>query len=300
MILYYALGGGLGHISRSFALIAYAPEALRPEIRLLVSSRSAAVALPHAPCPMDVVPEQAMAERSLYFRFLAGYLARHDFSCIILDTFPFGLLGELADTAVTLPRILVGRYLRWDAYRERCAALNHAVWPRVAIMIEEQERSYLEESMRHGRIINAPAPISLARATEGPAPGAAPACCIVHSGPAEETARLMDIAKHVMAARALQGPAKVFLPREGVFPVERNLSSFSDIVSGAGYAGCAASAVLNGRVRYHLHPFPRRFDDQARRLRLLREGRWGDTSMGSTPSAASALWGEVEALLSHG
>jgi hypothetical protein len=296
MILYYALGGGLGHISRSFALIAHAPEALQPEIRLLVSSRSAAVALPHAPCPMDVVPEQAMAERSLYFRFLAAYLARHDFSCIVLDTFPFGLLGELADTAVTLPRILVGRYLRWDAYRERCADLNHAVWPRAAIMIEEQERPYLEEITRHGRIITAPAPISLARATDGPAPDATPACCIVHSGPAEETARLVEIANQVMAERALQGPPMVFLPQGGVFPVERRLSGFSDIVSGAGYAGCAASAVLNGRVRYHLHPFPRRFDDQARRLRLLQEGRWGDTSAGSTPSAASALWGEVEAL----
>jgi hypothetical protein len=249
---------------------------------------------------MDVVPDRAMAERNLYFRFLAGYLARHDFSCIILDTFPFGLLGELADTAVTLPRILVGRYLRWDAYLARCADPDQAVWPRVVIMIEEQERSYLEEMMRHGRIINAPGPISLARAADGPAPDAAPACCIVHSGPAEETARLMEIAKHVMAARALQGPPKVFLPREGVFPVERHLSGFSDIVSGAGYAGCAASAVMNGRVRYHLYPFPRRFDDQARRLRLLREGRWGDTSAGSASSAASVLWGEVEALLSRG
>jgi hypothetical protein len=296
MILYYALGGGLGHISRSLALLAHAPEPLLPAIRLLVSSRSADAARPCSPCPMDVVPAWTMADRGLYLHFLDEYVHRHDFSCIVVDTFPFGLLGELRHSAPHVPRILVGRYLRWDAYRERCGDLVSAVWPRVAVMIEDQERTYLEEAERHSRIITAQWPVSLARLTDGPGTGIQPACCIVHSGSPAEIDRLMVMALRLMAERGIDGSPEMFTPEKGLFPIERRLSRFSDVVSGAGYASCAAAVVLKGRVRYHLHPFPRRFDDQALRLRLLREGRWGDNSAGTASSTASVLWGEVELL----
>lgn len=296
MILYYALGGGLGHISRSLALLAHAPQPLLPRVRLLVSSRSAEVARPVSPCPMDLVPEQAMAHRKLYHRFLDEYFRRHDVSCVIVDTFPFGLLGDLKHRDPRLPRVLVGRYLRWDAYRERCGDLAGAAWPQVAVMIEDQEEACLEEAARHGRVVAAPGPISLARPIDGTA-DIRPACCIVHSGSPQEMDRLMLEARRIMAERAMEGTPEVFTPEKGLFPVERNLSRFTDVVSGAGYAGCAAAAVLKGRVRYHLHPFPRRFDDQALRLRRLEEGAWGDVSTGDAASVAAILWGEIDRFL---
>jgi hypothetical protein len=293
MILYYALGGGLGHISRSLALLAHAPQPLPTAIRLLVSSRSAEVARPVAPCPMDLVPERAMADRRLYVRFLDEYLRRYDVTCIVLDTFPFGLLGELKHAASGLPRVLVGRYLRWDAYRERCGDLSGALWPRVSVMIEEQDHAYQEQMARHGRVIAASGPISLARPANGTERDARPACAVVHSGPPEEMDRLAAMARRVMAGYGVEGMPEVFTPDKGVFPVERSLSRFTDVVSGAGYAGCAAAAVLKGRVRYHLHPFPRRFDDQSLRLRRLREGTWEDASTGDASRTAAILWGEV-------
>jgi len=293
MILYYALGGGLGHISRSCALIARAPDSLRSRIRLLVSSAGAEVARPFCPCPLDRVPAQAMADRTLYRRFLARYLARYPFTCVVLDTFPFGLVGEWRHLAPELPRVLVGRYLRWQACRERCGDPAGAVWPKVALMIEQQETVYLEELSRFSRTVTARWPVSPARPTDGPAGGVAPACCIVHSGPPEEVVRLADLARRVMAERGIAGAPEIFTPEAGLFPVERHLSRFSDVVAGAGYAACAAAAVLNGRVRYHLHPFPRRFDDQVLRLGRLREGLWGDTSGGDGSTVASLLWGEV-------
>jgi hypothetical protein len=215
----------------------------------------------------------------------------------VVDTFPFGLLGELRHPAPHLPRVLVGRYLRWDAYRKRCGTLGGAVWPRVAVMIEEQQSAYLEETGRHSRIITARWPVSLARPTDGTAPGVRPACCIVHSGPSAEMSRLADLARTIMAGRAITGTPEVFSPEKGLFPLEHHLSCFSDIVAGAGYASCAAAAVLKGRVRYHLHPFPRRFDDQALRLRRLYESRWGADSAGDASTVAAIVWGEVELLL---
>lgn len=295
MILYYALGGGLGHISRSLALLAHAPQPLLQSVRLLVSSRSAEVARPISPCPMDLVPERAMADRRLYTRFLDEYLQSHDVSCIVVDTFPFGLLGELKHRAPRLPRVLVGRYLRWDAYRERCGDLAGAAWPQVAILIEDQEESCREEAARHGRVVTAPWPVSLARPVDGTA-DIRPACCIVHSGSPEEMDRLMLEARRIMAEREMEGAPEIFTPDRGLFPVERSLARFTDVVSGAGYAGCAAAAVLKGRVRYHLHPFPRRFDDQALRLRRLEEGTWGDVSAGDAARTAAVLWGEVACL----
>jgi len=297
MILYYALGGGLGHIARSFALIAHAPKALQARIRLLVSSKSAHVARPHSPRPVDHVPQWAMADLGRYFQFLTDHFKEYGFSCIVIDTFPFGLMGELKNMAPELPRVLVGRYLRWDAYVDRCGGTDDGLWPQVAVMIEQQEDKYLEQLKHNCRVIEARWPVSLAGPTDGAASAGRPACCIVHSGPPSETGRLMSVAREIMAEREMAGVPEVFTPEKGLFPLERHLLRFSDIVTGAGYASCAAAAVLNGQVRYHLHPFPRRFDDQDLRLRRFKEGQWGNGPPGDASTVADILWGNVTASL---
>jgi len=294
MILYYALGGGLGHVARSFALISHAPEPVRSRIRLLVSTRSAHVALPCSPCPVDQVPEEAMADRKVYARFLDNYLGRHKFSCMVIDTFPFGLVGELKHAAPGLPRVLVGRYLRWDAYCGRCGDTEAAVRPQAVVMIEDQEKAYLEEMGRNARLIRAPWPVSLASPADRMPPPDKPAFCVAHSGPPDETRLLVEKAKAIMAGQGIEGVPEVFTPERGLFPLEHHLSHFSDIVAGAGYAACAAAAVLKGLRRYHLHPFPRRFDDQALRLGRLLEGSRGD-STGDASVTAGILWREAAA-----
>jgi hypothetical protein len=301
MILYYALGGGLGHISRSLALMEHAPARIRGRIRMLVSSQSAAVARSLVQCPMDMVPDSVMTNRGDYLRFLDKYLAEHRFTCMVVDTFPFGLLGELASASAALPRVLVGRYLRWDAYCKRVGDLNQAIWPGAAVLIEEQAGDYLEQLQRHTRTIPAAGPVSLCfhpdTALPSPLRGESPACCIVHSGTPDEIDILRDRARRVMAGLGIAGEPKIVTPQQGIFPVERRLSGFSDVVAGAGYASCAAAAVLQGKVRYHLHPFPRRFDNQALRLRRLEEGTWGGADpAGGAARVARALWEEVGAI----
>ncbi len=298
MILYYALGGGLGHIARSLALIAQAPEALRGRIRLLVSSRSAEAARPVCPCPMDIVPDEAMATHQLYSKFLARYLGSHRFSCMILDTFPFGLLGELADKAPELPRFMVGRYLRWNVYRKRGGELSAAVWPRFSIIIEEQDEEYMAEISRHSLIAHCNAPISLARQENVSVSEGGSSWCVVHSGTEEELNKLLILAGSLMSARGIAGNPKVVTPGQGVFPIEQNLSGYSDIVSGAGYASCAASKILEGRVRYHLQSFPRRYDDQELRINRLRAGTCGVAHEDSGGvHAGTLLWNEVRGVL---
>jgi len=298
MILYYALGGGLGHIARSLALIAQAPEALRGRIRLLVSSRSAEAARPACPCPMDNVPAKAMATARNYSLFLDSHIKAHRFSGMILDTFPFGLLGEWADKAPELPRFMVGRYLRWDEYKQRVGRLSAAVWPRFSIMIEEQNEEYMAAISSHSLIAQCDAPLSLARPENISFPEDRPSWCVVHSGAAEELDALITSARNLMAERGICGNAEVITPSREIFPLEQNLAGYSDIVSGAGYASCAASKVLEGSVRYHLQPFLRRYDDQELRIQRLRDGRWGVAREDAGGvHAGTLLWDEVRGVL---
>lgn len=290
MILYYALGGGLGHLARSLALIEQAPETLRARVRILVSTKSAPAARAHFPCPVDSVPGTAMSDIHRYLEFLANHLSRHAFRCIVLDTFPFGLLGELKAMAPRLPRVLVARYLRWEAYSSMCTSISNAVWPDDAILIEEQDSTYTSMLRNNCFVVTARRPISPAASGDVRGVSCNPGCCIIHSGPGDEINVLKNLAERVMTDKGIPGPPEVFTPSRNIFPVERYPWAFSDIVTGAGYASCAAAVLLHGRVQYHLHPFKRRFDDQHLRLARLKNGAWIDGGPGTHAQTAALLW----------
>ncbi len=290
MILYYALGGGLGHIARSFALIEHAPRPIRSRIRILVSSSAAPAAEPGFPCPVDRVPDGAMSHTGRYKNFLVDYFGKHRFRCIVMDTFPFGLLSEMKYVMPRLPRILVARYLRWNAYLDMCGGINDAVWPEGAVIIEEQDSMYSDALRNNCFLAMARWPVSPARPREISPSSGKTACCIVHSGPKDEIDQLTGLARRVMAEKRIPGLPRVLTPDDGIFPAERHLSGFSDIVTGAGYASCASAALLKGKIRYHLHPFHRRFDDQSLRLERLKSGFWMDDKPGSSSEAAGILW----------
>lgn len=107
MWLIYALGGGWGHLTRAASLA----RAARQRVMILSNS-------PHAPAIRDRVPE---AEVRVLDAGVTAAAARDAVvaelaegpSCLIVDTFPRGLGGELADLldAVTVPKVLVHRDL---------------------------------------------------------------------------------------------------------------------------------------------------------------------------------------------
>jgi hypothetical protein len=290
MILYYALGGGLGHLARSLVLIEHAPEQVRSRIRILVSSNSAGRAESSFPCPVDRVPDPAMADAAAYDAFLNTYFEMHRFRCIVIDTFPFGLLGEMKYKVPHIPRVLIGRYLRWAMYRDACRGVDDAAWPEDAVVIEQQDDLYERELGNHCFVTSARWPISAVTVSNIPGTPAKPACCIVHSGPHTELALLVDRARKIMGDRNIPGDPQVFTPDSGIFPMERHLLGFSDIVTGAGYASCSASVVLAGRLQYHLTPFERRFDDQNLRLLRLKNGTWLDGGQTDASHTARMLW----------
>lgn len=292
MILYYALGGGLGHLSRSLALLRHAPADLQRQCRLLASSHSAELVRPALPCPLDLVPDWAMQEQSQYHAFLRTYLARYRFKALIVDSFPFGLVGELAQLGTKLPRILIGRALRWEPYCRVCPDPTAARWPERSLLIEEQPPDYLTALSHHSSCERLTGPVTLAAPASTADAEPLKPCCVVHSGSPEEVTRLLEHARSLLAAAGSPAEPELFTPNSGIFPMEERMLQYRQVVTGAGYASCAAAAALQGRVTFHQLAFERRYDDQQRRLAHLHSGRWGSNDpQAATATVAEALWG---------
>ena len=113
MILYYAIGGGLGHLAR----------ARRVLTKLGLCERAVILSKTTEPRITGAIPTVTSAD----FR---------SFERLIVDAFPCGVTGELRD--LDMPMDYVARLLKWDAY----AAATGAIMPRF-------ETTYLVEPVTH-------------------------------------------------------------------------------------------------------------------------------------------------------
>lgn len=110
MWLIYALGGGWGHLTRAAALARIA--SARHRVRIITNS-------PYAPRVARVLPQLDILalDPSLAAEAAREQVVRHvraaEPSCLIVDTFPRGLGGELAGVLDSLPatKVLVHRDL---------------------------------------------------------------------------------------------------------------------------------------------------------------------------------------------
>src|SRR5690242_15564869 len=94
MILYYAIGGGPGHLVRARAVLHTL--GLDGNAALLASGAHAADRRVVGPLSVHVAPAGSDKDLSGYRRWVADTLRRLDPEAIFVDTFPAGLIGELA------------------------------------------------------------------------------------------------------------------------------------------------------------------------------------------------------------
>jgi len=117
--LLYALGGGLGHLQRGLALARQV--AIQRSVRLLANSRAWPQVQPQLPNLFDPAalanlqvswrsPELGLAATKAW---IAEELANPTATRLVVDTFPRGLVGDLADRLPRFPgpRVLVQRDL---------------------------------------------------------------------------------------------------------------------------------------------------------------------------------------------
>ena len=293
MILYYAMGGGLGHLTRSLAILHQAPQ-LNGNVRLLASSQYASLAIPYAPCPVDVVVGETLTSKRKYLQFLDTYLQQHRIEVLVLDTFPFGIVGEWAHLGRTVPHFLIARYLKWKMYVTRVEHRDGPI-PQQTLILEPLARDYWQTLKEYSQLTLLDAPITLqmgdpSKQCLSDRTGRGGSCLIVHSGNNAEREILLRFAKQTLGGgdSISWSPDRIF-PEQGIYPAERVIPRYATIVSAAGYNMTAIASQSPPERTHFLYPFRRRFDNQFLRAQQFRKGLWKQRNVNGAQQAAQWL-----------
>lgn len=275
MLLYYALGGGLGHLVRARAFLHTL--GLERDATLFTSSRFADDSRVTGGLPVVRVPSSLDGDRDGLRTFLEATLAKTGATHLVVDAFPAGLLGELAEWAPPAGLVLwhVARLLRWDRYSaDASGRLPRFDLTFVVEALHAEHRRALEATSRELRplgLVDPPSP--------PPEPIEGPHVLVVHSGPDEETLDLVACARELAAAGGrgarvvLASPARpASLPADvewrGAFPATGLFPAADRIVVAAGFNAVRQTEPF--RAKRFLVPYPRRFDDPFARAALRR------------------------------
>jgi hypothetical protein len=257
MIVYYAIGGGLGHRVRAQRVL----DALGIEARIVTNDH----------LPIDW--------RSL------------DAERLIVDAFPCGIQGELAD--VDIPMDYVARLLQWDDY---VRSLGEVTWPRfqTTFIVEELTEAHAAfVQAQSDRVVELRLNVNVGRASArldhdkayesaGLKPGLrcfSSYWLIVHSGPESEVRELIDYAHQLKtiensAAQILVATQCDVEERIDEHPVHHLFADAERIISAAGFNVMLETEPF--REKHIVLPFPRRFDDQFTRAARRRRTPSGE------------------------
>ena len=275
-LVYYAVGGGLGHRVRAHAFLH--SMGFRERATLITASTTALDArLGNAFDPV-IVPRDVERDANVFCVWLIETLRRLKPDCVCVDAFPAGILGELGG----LPDDLtphwwhVARLLRWDEYRP----LIHAPPPRYERVfrveaLHADHQAFLDDIDAHSEdleLIDALDAMPEFTTNE-------PYWLVVHSGPRDEVAELLAYADDMRHAENVDVPiwlatldAPTQLPSTtrvlDASPATRYFAAAQRIISAAGFNVMRQAEAF--RDKHFIVPMPRRFDDQFERARRAR------------------------------
>ena len=287
MIFYYALGGGLGHVTRAQALIHTL--GLEGPVTLAMTSAWRHGLLPIPDHFRQVKAPQALSQDARGVRaWITELLMRERYQVIIIDAFPVGLLGELCDFSfpTTAKLLHCARRLQWPIYAQcltgqipyydQCYQLEQLSRPHLDTLrssCQTVEVLRLEDSTIDGEFVNLSSESEPER----------PLWLIIHAGSDDETIELVDFA---IESATIEGVTPRFLlispqrpemlsnkiEHRRVYPAHHWFSRAQRIFSACGFN--TVRQLSAHRAKHRFMPFPRRFDDQFARASALRSGVW--------------------------
>lgn len=279
MIVCYACGHGLGHLTRIRAAL----HTLSPGEPATVLTTSPYAEHPAVGAGLAVRTAPAglrSDDLAAWFADAVRALAPRE---VLIDAFPAGLHGELtgrlrAAVTAAAPGVTVthlARMVRWETYR--------ALVPAEPM---RYDRTWLVEPLAPDQmeyLASVSAAVKTLALTDPPADPSAPLLpdtwLIVHSGPASEVAELVRYARdtatfedatpdYVLITADPPADLPADVRRMDRYPAWPLFPSAARIFTAAGYN--AVRQLAAHRERHRMLPFPRRFDDQFARAARAR------------------------------
>ena len=277
MILYYALGGGLGHITRAMAVL----HTLRIREKVLIVSSAEPSMLDFLPVKIQIAKPPASTQNNS--RKLTAYIQQlfdeHRPSELIVDSFPLGIQGELKNIVYSGIRTYLARLLAWDRYSKVTGNQFYIFNQTFVLEPLHEDHRYIVE-----RISETMVPLEL---SDPPQNQALPSITdleqhwlILHSGPDEEVDDLITYAKQIREIEQKQNPLLLVTPSAinkwthqpvthiRYYPAQNLMSHVDKIITACGFNTMRQANVY--RNKHHFFPFARRFDDQYFRAALYR------------------------------
>jgi predicted glycosyltransferase len=261
MIVYYAVGGGLGHLTRGLRVI----EKLGLQDAVIVTASPYAERV----CRSFLrVPAHLEHDREAHRAWLRELGAER----LIADTFPGGIQGELC--GLDVPIDCVARLLRWDAYR---AAVPFALPEIGTTYVVEEPIVPLSAGAGRGGYVQLDLSLPLVEPVEEE-----PYWLIVHSGPEEEVRELVAYADELRALAARKPERVIVASNADVWPASTLFPAAAKIITAAGFNVMLETE--QWRAKHVAVPFARRFDDQ-----FLRAARRKRLSSANAPGPAAQM-----------
>lgn len=269
-IVYYAFGGGLGHLVRARAFL-HTLNLTRDAVVLTASDAAhdrrivGDLDVLHAPPALDANPGAFRA-------WVLDALARLAPDVFCTDVFPVGILGELCDLpSGAIAFWHVARRLRWSAYAPCVSGVppHYARVFRVEGLDADQQRflEHCSDGIEDLELIDPPADEARIDVPER-------YWLIVHSGPDTEVAQLIAYADEVRSAERLDVPLLAITRRApralppntrviDAYPATPYFAAAQRIFSAGGFNTLRQARAW--REKLWVLPMERRFDQQAGR-----------------------------------
>ncbi|MDA9003972.1 hypothetical protein N9J26_00625 [bacterium] len=274
MVIYYALGGGLGHVSRAKKVLA----SLRMPTYKIIT------ACPNASLVVDkdqIIPLSSTWSQQperLFFHIIT-ILADENAHTFMVDTFPSGIMGELNITQLQpLYRCCyIARYVNWPLYSAKYIVRGDYHTSYIVDYLHPEQKNYIESFSHSIRYLTLACQESREHTD---IPLQRPSWLIAHSGPISEVKELMAYAKEMAAleniepfyliASTLQMDEKnVRCQTINQYPINHLFSQVDKIISACGFNIMLETQAY--RDKHHFIPFPRKYDDQFLRAKRSRQ-----------------------------
>ncbi len=293
-VLYYALGGGLGHVTRASAFLHQ--QGLADHALILSASEYLDDTRITAGITSVRVPNHLQHSPNQLRDWLTDCIADQQPTLICIDSFPGGILGELCGlpALADIPLWHVARLLRWADY----SALLTASPPHFAKSwtLEPLHAAHADFVRQHSDVVCCLQLEPPSKMAAGPASPVDRYWLVLHSGPTEEVAQLLTYTADirtvervsvtiVIASRQPPSPLPDACICMDAYPANTLIEHAERVFSAAGFNVMRDTALVRDRQR--ILPFPRRFDDQFERARRALAEQAPDALIGESVSMSA-------------